>query len=103
VRLLPIWAEQPAVWFTLAEAQFTLAGIISEQTKFCYVILQLDLRYAAEVEDILITSPPEREPYAMLRAELMRRLSSSREQCICQLLTFDAKLWGGTAHHFESS
>jgi hypothetical protein len=51
VRLPPIWAEQPAMWFNLAEAQFTLAGISSEQIKFCYVILQLDHWYATEVED----------------------------------------------------
>jgi hypothetical protein len=57
VRLPPFWAERPAVWFAQAEAQFTLAGISSEQTKFCYVISQLDQRYAAEVEDII--SQPE--------------------------------------------
>jgi hypothetical protein len=66
VRLPPFWPERPAVWFTQAEAQFTLAGISSEQTKFCYVISQLDQRYASEVEDI-ITSPPKRDPYTKLR------------------------------------
>jgi hypothetical protein len=44
------------MWFAQAVAQFTLAGISSEQTKFCYVISQLYQRYASEVEDI-ITSP----------------------------------------------
>jgi hypothetical protein len=58
-RLPPFWAEHPAVWFAQAEAQFTLAGINSERTKFYYIISQLDNRYATEVEDI-ITSPPEK-------------------------------------------
>jgi hypothetical protein len=49
----PFSAERPAVWFAKAEAQFTLAGINVEQTKFCYVISQLDHRYASEVEDII--------------------------------------------------
>jgi hypothetical protein len=35
VRLPPFWAERPAVWFSQAEEQFTLAGISTEQTKFC--------------------------------------------------------------------
>jgi hypothetical protein len=35
VRLLPFWAERPAEWFAQAEAQYTLAGISTEQTKFC--------------------------------------------------------------------
>jgi hypothetical protein len=46
----------PAVWFAQAEAQFFLAGISSETTKFLHVISQLDHRYAAEVEHI-ISSP----------------------------------------------
>jgi hypothetical protein len=66
VRLPPFWAERPAVWFTQAEAQFTLAGISSEQTKFYYVISQLEHQYASEVEDI-ITSPPKCNPYTSLK------------------------------------
>jgi hypothetical protein len=41
------------VWFAQAEAQFTLAGVSSEQTKFCFVISQLDQRYTSEVENII--------------------------------------------------
>ncbi|PNF17992.1 hypothetical protein B7P43_G17333 [Cryptotermes secundus] len=88
VRLPPLWADRPAVWFAQAEAQFTLAGIGSEQTKFCYVISQLDQRYVSEVENI-ITSPPERGPYTLLRTELVRRLSPSPEERIRQLLTVE--------------
>jgi hypothetical protein len=58
-------AVRPAVWFAQAEAQFFLAAVSSEKTKFIHVISQLDHRYAAEVEDI-ITSPPERNPYTTL-------------------------------------
>jgi hypothetical protein len=36
----------PSEWFTQDEAQFTLASISSKQTKFCYVISQLDHWYA---------------------------------------------------------
>jgi hypothetical protein len=64
-----------------------LAGISSEKTKFCHAISQLDHQYAAALEDI-ITSPPERDPYTTLGAELMRQLSS-REQRIRQLLTLE--------------
>jgi hypothetical protein len=88
VRLPPFWAERPAVWFTQTEAQFFLAGISSERTKFLHVISQLDQRHATEVEDI-ITSPPKRDPYTTLRAELVKRLSPSTEQRIRQLLTVE--------------
>jgi hypothetical protein len=87
VRLPPFWAERPAVWFAQAEAQFCLAGISNETTKF-YMISQLDHQYAAEVEDV-ITSPPQQDPYPKLKTELLKRLSLSREQRTKQLLTFE--------------
>jgi len=40
------------------------------------------------VEDI-ITAPPEHEPYDRLKAELVRRLSTSREQRVRQLLSHE--------------
>jgi hypothetical protein len=42
MRLPPFWAQWPAVWFAQAEAQFILASFSSKQTKFCYVISQLE-------------------------------------------------------------
>lgn len=87
VRLPPFWPDRPALWFAQAEAQFELAGITNQKTKFNYIISQLDHRFAAEVEDI-ITSPPE-QPFDKLKAELVRRLSSSKEQRVRQLLTHE--------------
>jgi len=47
----------------------------------------LNQQQAAEVEDII--SPPELEPYDRLKAELVRRLSTSREQRVTQLLSHE--------------
>ena len=79
VRLPPFWPDRPAIWFAQAESQFELAAITRQRTKFNYVISQLNQEQASEVEDI-ITAPPEHEPYDRLKAELVRRLSTSREQ-----------------------
>jgi hypothetical protein len=76
------------VWFAQAEVQFSLAGISSERTKFHYVISQLDQRYAADVEDIII-SPPQQDPYSKLRTELLKRMSLSREQRAHRILTLE--------------
>jgi hypothetical protein len=57
-------------------------------TKFNYIISQLEYRHAAEVEDI-ITSPPADQPYTTLKNEFVRRLSSSRDQRVRQLLTHE--------------
>jgi hypothetical protein len=88
VRLPHFWPDRPALRFAQAEAQFDLAGITRLKTKFSYVGSQLHQQHAAEVED-LITSPPEEEPYHRLKAELMRRLSTSREQRVRQLLSHE--------------
>ena len=86
VRLPLIWSDRPVLWFAQDDAQFDLAGITLQRTKFNHVVSQLNQQHAAEVEDT-ITSLPEHEPYDRLRAELVRRLSISREQRARQLLS----------------
>jgi hypothetical protein len=88
VRFPPFWPDRPGLWFAQAEAQFNFANVTSEMTKFKYIISQLEYRHAAEVVDIII-SPPADEPYTTIKTELMRRLSSSREQRVRQLLTHE--------------
>jgi len=83
VGLPPFW---PGLWFAQAEAQFALASVTSE--KFNSVISQLEYRHAAEVEDIIIT-PPADKPYTTFKTELVRRLLSSRDQRVRQLLTHE--------------
>jgi hypothetical protein len=51
-------------------------------------VSQLHQQHAAEVEDI-ITAPPEHEPYDRLKAQLVRRLSTSREKRVRQLLSHE--------------
>ncbi|KFD64488.1 hypothetical protein M514_10814, partial [Trichuris suis] len=85
-KLPPFWPDRPALWFAQVEAQFTLAGITQDATKFAYVVSQLESRYAAEVEDIIVNPPPT-DAYTRLRNELIRRVSVSEEQRVRQLLT----------------
>ncbi|XP_023316011.1 uncharacterized protein LOC111693961 [Trichogramma pretiosum] len=85
VKLPAFWMDKPAVWFAQAEAQFALADITVELTKYYHVISQLDVRAAAEVEDI-ISNPPGVEPYTNLKQHLIQRLSTSEEQRVRQLL-----------------
>ena len=90
IRLPTFWPDRPAIWFAQAEAQFELADITRQRTKFNYVVSQLNQEQAAEVEDIIL-SPPEHEPYDRLKAELVRRLSTSREERVRQLLSHEEK------------
>ena len=86
MKLPPFWADRPSLWFSQADSQFTISGITNDETKFHYVVSQLDTRYAAEVEDV-ITKPPATGRYQYLRTKLIERLSSSEEQRVRQLIS----------------
>ena len=42
LKLPTLWTSQPEVWFTQAEAQFTLRGITADETKYFYILASLD-------------------------------------------------------------
>lgn len=86
VRVPPFYPQRPGLWFNSLESQFALANITSDITKFHFVIGNLDPVYAVEVEDI-INDPTISNKYARLKAELVKRLSASREKKVMQLLT----------------
>lgn len=85
VKIPPFWPEEPEVWFAQIEGQFILSNITADNTKFYYVISQLDHQYAAEVKDIIV-SPPSSDKYDKLKSELIKRLTTSKERRIKQLL-----------------
>lgn len=85
MRLPPFWPEKPALWFAQLEAQFALNGISQDTTQYYHVLAQLDSKYAAEVEDIIIT-PPTTNKYCTLKSELISRLSATQSSRMRQLL-----------------
>jgi len=66
VKLPPFWPDDVELWFAQVEAQFTVAQILQETTKFAYAVSQLEGRYAHEVKDIIKT-PPAINPYNYLK------------------------------------
>ncbi|XP_047543199.1 uncharacterized protein LOC125075530 [Vanessa atalanta] len=85
VRVPPFWPEEPALWFAQVESQFVLSRITSDETKFYYLVAQLDHQHAIEVKDV-ITNPPKTDKYEKLKQELIKRLSASQEKRVKQLL-----------------
>ncbi|PIK40395.1 hypothetical protein BSL78_08377 [Apostichopus japonicus] len=86
LKLPPFWSHDPALWFCQVEAQFTTRGIKTQQTKYAYVISSLQSEIAAEVRDLLL-KPPEKDPYEVIKRELIRRTSESEQKRLHQLLT----------------
>lgn len=85
VRAPPFYPQKPALWFHQLEAQFSLANITSDERKYAYVVGNLDPQYASEIDDI-IESPPAVGKYTTIKAELIKRLSASKERKVKQLL-----------------
>ncbi|CAB3220775.1 unnamed protein product [Arctia plantaginis] len=85
VRVPPFWPADPTVWFAQLESQFILSRVVTDETKFHYVVSQLDTQCAMEVKDV-IKNPPASGKYEKIKTELIKRLCASQEKRLKQLL-----------------
>ena len=56
VRLSPLWSDRPGLRFAEAEAQFSLASVTSDMTKYNYVVSQLEYTCGRSRENLPFTS-----------------------------------------------
>ncbi|GBM86280.1 Transposon Tf2-8 polyprotein [Araneus ventricosus] len=85
VKLPPFWKENPALWFVQLEAQFALAGITVDDTKFNRVISAVDSEILNSVSDIILR-PPDIDKYTILKKRLIELHSESEASKIRTLL-----------------
>lgn len=85
VKLPAFLPTDPELWFKIAERSLELSSVGTETTKFEYVVITLESRYALEVRDVIM-DPPAEHPYSTLKDELIKRLSTSQEHRTRQLL-----------------
>lgn len=85
VKPPPFWKTNPSLWFLRLEAQFALAKITCELTKFNHVVAAVDADILISVSDI-ITNPPGDRPYEALKKRLIDSHSESEESRIRTLL-----------------
>ena len=86
LKLPPFWPTDPTVWFAQVEAQFSTRGIISQKTRFEYIISSLSPEFAVEVRDLLL-QPPAENPYNKLKQELVKRTAASEQRKLQQLIS----------------
>lgn len=75
----PFYADEPKLWFSQVEGQFTIYGITNDALKFATIQAQLTQTFAREVSDIFL-DPPATDKYATLKRELIKRLSKSQQE-----------------------
>ena len=49
IKLSSFWSVDTQIWFTQVEAQFTMWGVITQKTRFDYVVASLTPEFATEV------------------------------------------------------
>ena len=78
LKLPPYWPKDPTLWFAQVEAQFTIAKITKEETRFHHVVASLSSEAAAEVRDLILNPPSQ--PYTTLKDTLIHRTTESATQ-----------------------
>lgn len=85
VKPPPFWKTNPSLWFIRLEAQFSLAKITCETTKFNHVLAAVEADVLTSVGDIIL-NPPADQPYEALKKRLIEAHSESEESKIRTLL-----------------
>lgn len=86
-KLAPFWSDRPAGWFAHIEAQFALSAITQDETKYNYVVSQIDSRLSRDVEDLITNPAPLGQRYCWIKAEMIKRFSASEAQRVRQLIS----------------
>ncbi|XP_055911525.1 uncharacterized protein LOC129945667 [Eupeodes corollae] len=83
-RMPQFWRDRPSLWFAQLEAILS-ASKPNDDTKFQYVVANLDRRDLEQVSDILLT-PPSANKYALVKARLIEVYEESDEQRLQRLI-----------------
>ena len=66
--------------------QFTTRSVTSQKTKFDYIISSVIPKFAMEVHDLLLT-PPEENPYDVVKKQLIKCTGASAQHKLQQLIS----------------
>ncbi|UYV70328.1 hypothetical protein LAZ67_7002533 [Cordylochernes scorpioides] len=85
IKLPPFWIERPDIWFHQVEAQFLINNIKTENTKFNYLIAQLEPKYVENIWDIITSK--EINKYSEAKERLLRIFKDGESKRIRKLLS----------------
>ena len=91
VKLPEFYSHNPEGWFLNAEAQFVLANVTKEQTKFYHAVRVLDAKTSEEIQHFLTEQCGNTEenatPYTNLKAMLIKVYGRRKTSKMAELLT----------------
>lgn len=80
VKLPSFWAEEPEIWFSQAESQFSLRSITEDETNYHHVIAALDQTTAKRIKDLIQNPPPKGSKFMGLKTRLVSTFTLSAYQ-----------------------
>lgn len=84
-KLPPFWKREPAVWLFQVEAAFGIARITTDETKYQYLLSNLDPEVLPFVTD-LIQNPPAEGKYDAIKTRILTSFAETKESKIRRLL-----------------
>lgn len=85
VKLPDFWESDPTMWFAQAEAQFALAGVTQDATKYNHIVAKIGQTVICNVADI-VKNPPAADKYDAIKNRLIKRYELSAQSRLEQLL-----------------
>lgn len=84
-KIPPFWKANPRLWFCQVESQFETRRIVSEKTRYHFVVASIESEILAQVSDV-ITNAPAENPYTALKNSLLEHFADSEDKRITKLL-----------------
>ena len=84
-KIIDFWTSDPETWLVLAEAQFHIARITSEETKYNTLLTKLPQEFLSQVKS-LITKPYRAGHYDELKKKILEKYKPTQAKLIEQVL-----------------
>ena len=85
VKLPDFWTTYPKICFHQAEAQFALRHVVSDETKYYYVLTAIDQNTPQRLLDLL-SDPPAAGKYTAIKQRLLNTFGLSETDRTAKLL-----------------
>lgn len=86
VKVPPFWSDHPEIWFAQIEAQFVIAGITGDDTKYNTVLAAIESNILAQISDAVL-QPPRTDKFGHLKKCIIDRFCESEQKKIQRLLS----------------
>ncbi|KPU72637.1 uncharacterized protein Dana_GF26334 [Drosophila ananassae] len=86
VKIPPFWTEHPELWLSQIEAQFVLAGITTDDTKFNTILASIEAPVLARIADAIVNQPGTGK-FENLKSCILERFCESEQKKIQKLIS----------------